>query len=616
LPNVGYKGRVTRTRPPLTVIGALMLVMLLASLDQTIVSTALPTIVRDLGGLEHLSWVVTSYLLAVTVVTPLYGKLGDQYGRKLVLQAALVIFLAGSALCGAANGMTELIAFRGVQGLGGGGLMVSAMAAIGDVVPPRERGRFTGLFGAVFGLSSIAGPLIGGFLTTHFSWRWIFYVNLPLGLVALGVLAVALPSPAERRRHRIDYEGTVLLATGLASLVLLTTLGGNQLDWTSPGIALLGLLAAGSLAAFLRVEHRAPEPILPPSLLRNRVFAVTSAVSLVTGFAMFGAIVYLPLFQQVVRGQSPTASGLQLFPLMAGLLVASIASGQVITRTGRYKPFPIAGTGIAVVGLLLLSRLDASTSTLEAGIYMAVLGVGLGLVMQVLILAVQNAVDYEDLGVATSGATLFRSIGGSLGTAILGAVFSARLTDELPAKGQIGAFTEALSTVFLVAAAVAAIAFALTWFIEERALRRTVETSGLDDVFAPPREADSTRELARELSRTAGRARTQAFIHDAARRAGIALSPAAIIALGRVAHGESLDGDFPELGPALGDLRQRGLVGGEPPRLTTAGDALYDRVVEARCEALRSLCEEWHPERNPEVDAIIRRLASALREAG
>src|SRR4051795_8105549 len=411
-------------RSVLLVVSGLMMVMLLASLDQTIVSTALPTIVGDLGGLEHISWVVTAYLLAITAVTPLYGKLGDLYGRKIVLQGALVIFLIGSALCGMAQGMTELIAFRAIQGVGGGGLMGSAQAAIGDVVPPRERGKWMGLFGAVFGVSSVAGPLIGGFFTSNLTWRWIFYVNLPLGIAALGVLAVTLPGAKERVEHAIDYLGTVLLAVTLSSVVLATTLGGTSYDWGSPFIVGLGIAAVLGLIAFIAVERRAAEPVLPPELFRNRVFVVTSAVGFVVGFALFGALTYLPLFQQVVRGATPTESGLQLVPVMAGVLIASIASGQIISRTGRYKAWPVAGTAIACAGMFALSTMDAATSTGAAAAFMFVLGLGLGMVMQVLVLAVQNAVPYEQLGVATSGATLFRSIGGGQGVAATGALVS------------------------------------------------------------------------------------------------------------------------------------------------------------------------------------------------
>src|SRR4051812_15874845 len=573
-----------------------MLVMLLASLDQTIVSTALPTIVGDLGGLEHISWVVTAYLLAVTIVTPLYGKLGDLYGRKLVLQTALVIFLIGSALCGLAQGMTELIAFRAIQGLGGGGLMVSAQAAIGDVVSPRERGRFSGIFGAVFGVSSVAGPLIGGFFTSHLSWGWIFYINLPLGVLALGALAIALPSASERVQHAIDYAGAVLLAVGLSAIVLLTTLGGQTYDWASPQIAGLGVIGVAGILAFLRAESRAAEPILPLHLFRNRVFAVTSAIGFVIGFALFGALTYLPLFQQVVRGYSPAESGLQLIPVMAGVLIGSIGSGQVITATGRYKAFPIAGTAIAALGMLLLSRLDAQTSTLYAFAAMFVMGFGLGLVMQVLVLAVLNAVEYSELGVATSGATLFRSMGGSLGTAALGAIFPPRLTAELsgsPAatagagaidpsavqrlpgpirEGYTGAFTDALSTVFLVGAGFVVIAFLLSWLVEERPLRQTVDTAGVGEAFASPGSGDSLRELMRELSKLVGRARTRAFIERTITAAGVDLPPGAawLLVQGKegVALGdaEAIAADRPFdsawVGEQLDLLASRGLISG------------------------------------------------------
>ncbi|MEO8687470.1 MAG: MFS transporter [Solirubrobacteraceae bacterium] len=625
----------------LVVVSGLMLVMLLASLDQTIVSTALPTIVGELGGLEHLSWVVTAYLLAVTSVTPLYGKLGDLFGRKVVLQGALVLFLAGSALCGLAQGMTELIAFRAIQGLGGGGLMVSAQAAIGDVVPPSERGRYSGLFGAVFGVSSVAGPLIGGFLTTHISWRSIFYVNLPLGIAALAVLAVTLPSVSERRRHEIDFAGTALLAVGLSGIILLTSLGGNTYDWASPEIVLMGVVGVGCLVGLSFVERRAAEPILPPMLFRNRVFIVTSAVAMVVGFALFGALTYLPLFQQIVRGLSPTASGLQLLPVMGGLLVSSIISGQIITRTGRYKVWPIAGTAIATLGMWLLSSLDETTSSGVAALHMLVLGLGLGMVMQVLVLAVQNAVPYEMLGVATSGSTLFRSIGGSLGTAVLGAIFSGRLTAELAGAGgaatvggldpsaigrlpkpvhdaYISAFTDALQVVFLVATVVVAFAFALSWFIEERPLRKTVETS-IGESLGAPVDTDSMSQLARTLSRSVGRERTLEFMAETVSRAGVELSPSASWALLRLGASDPITVseaaalphvDAGRLAAAVEELRAAGLLDGDRP--TPAGHAMRDRLVAARTDGLRMLVADWEPDENPELDPLLRRLADEL----
>jgi EmrB/QacA subfamily drug resistance transporter len=484
------------------VLGSLMVVMLLAALDQTIVATALPTIVGDLGGLQHLSWVVTAYLLAQTIVTPVYGKLSDLYGRKRVLQAAIIIFLIGSMLCGLAQSMPELIMFRAVQGLGGGGLMVGAQAALGDVVPPRQRGRYTGLFIAIFGAASVAGPLLGGFITTHLTWRWIFYINLPIGLAAMVVLAVAFPRIQSTVRPAIDYLGAGLLAIGLTGVVLVTTLGGTSFTWGSPTIIGLGTVGAGALVAFVLVERRAAAPILPPRLWKSRTFALTSAVGFIIGFALYGAVTFLPLFQQVVRGESPTASGLQLVPLMGGLIVSSVLSGRMIAASGRYRRYPIAGTGITVAGLALLARMGPHTSTLAAAAYMVVLGLGLGMVMQVLILAVQNDAPYEDLGVATAGATLFRSIGGSLGTAALGAIFTHRLIAELGARIPPGAgavahsgsvnpaavaalpapirtayldgFSAALGTVFLAAACVALFAFALTWMLPEVPLRTTL----------------------------------------------------------------------------------------------------------------------------------------------
>jgi EmrB/QacA subfamily drug resistance transporter len=642
----------TQPKPRIAVVmGGLMLVMLLASLDQTIVSTALPTIVGDLGGLEHLSWVVTAYLLAVTVVTPLYGKLGDLFGRKVVLQGALVLFLIGSALCGLAQGMTELIAFRAIQGLGGGGLMVSAQAAIGDVVAPNERGKYSGLFGAVFGVSSVAGPLLGGFLTANISWRSIFYVNLPVGAAAFFVLARTLPSVKEQRKHAIDYAGTLLLALGLSALILLTTLGGNTYDWASPEIVGMGVVSVLAIFAFTRVERRAKEPILPPSLFRNRVFVVCSAVGLIVGFGLFGALTYLPLFQQIVRGLSPTASGLQLLPVMGGLLVSSIVSGQIITRTGKYKAFPIAGTAVAALGMYLLSSLDSTTGSGVAALHMLVLGLGLGMVMQVLVLATQNAVSYDQLGVATSGATLFRSIGGSLGTAVLGAIFSGRLSAELADKlpggagggteggvnpaqiaqlpkplhdAYISSFTDALNVVFLVATAVMVLAFLMAWFIREQPLRATVETSaGLGESLGAPVDTDSLREITRGLTRLVGRERTLEFIENATRHAGVDLEPGAAWLLMH-AGAPDAPADLREIrerphvpaerfDAALASLRARDALDADG-RLTPAGHALRDQLVAARTDCLRGLIADWQPDEHPELDPLLHRLAEELAE--
>src|SRR3954452_13065536 len=624
------------------IIGALLLVMLLASLDQTIVSTALPTIVGELGGLAHISWVVTAYLLAVTVVTPLYGKFGDLYGRKVVLQTALVIFLVGSVLCGLAQGMTELIAFRAIQGLGGGGLMVIAQAAVGDVVSPRERGKYTGIFGAVFGVASVAGPLIGGFFTSNLSWRWIFFINLPLRAAALAALARALPSASERVQHAVDYAGAVLLAVGLSAIVLATTLGGNRYDWASAQIVALAVIGVAAILAFLRAEARAAEPILPLHLFRNRVFVVTSAIGFVIGFALFGALTYLPLFQQVVRGYSPTESGLQLIPVMAGVLIGSIGSGQVITATGRYKVFPIAGTLIAALGMILLSRLDAQTSTLYSFAAMFVMGLGLGLVMQVLVLAVQNAVEYSELGVATSGATLFRSMGGSIGTAALGAVFTARLTSELagspaatagaldPSAVQrlpaairddyTGAFSDALSTVFLVGAGIIAVAFLLSWLVEERPLRQTVGTAGVGEAFASPSSGDSLRELTRELSRLVGRRRTSAFIERTVNASGVDLPVGAAWLLVQGEQGVELGDreaivanrpiDTAWVGEQLDLLSSHGFV--SDTRLTASGQATAERLLEARRDCLVSLVADWSYDDDPRVNDAIARLAEEL----
>jgi EmrB/QacA subfamily drug resistance transporter len=478
------------------IFGALMLVILLASLDQTIVATALPTIVGDLGGLEHLSWVVTAYLLASTITGPLYGKFGDLYGRKPTLQVAIVIFLVGSMLCGIAQNMPELISFRAVQGLGAGGLITTTIAVVGDIIPPRDRGRYQGIFGAVFGVSTIVGPLLGGFFVDNLSWRWIFYVNLPVAAVAMVVIGAVFHTRAERVEHAVDYAGAALLAGGLSAVVLFTSLGGTTFAWSSSESIVLAVLGVVLLALFLVAERRASEPILPLELFRNRIFSVCAGIGFIIGLALFGSVTYLPIFLQVVKGQSPTASGLQLTPMMGGLLVTSIVSGRLISRFGRYKPFPVAGTAVMTVGMVLLSRLDIHSTGPYAALSMLVLGLGLGMVMQVLVLAVQNAVDYRHMGVATSGSLLFRQVGGSIGIALFGAIFANRLRGNLashlppgarvpktvsPAAvahlppavhaGYVQAVSAALHPVFVVAAIVAVFSFLLTFLLREVPLR-------------------------------------------------------------------------------------------------------------------------------------------------
>ncbi|MFE2812127.1 MDR family MFS transporter [Streptomyces nigra] len=666
----GRAGEVREAQPPkrrvephenvsgnvLVSIGALLLGMLLAALDQTIVSTALPTIVSDLGGLEHLSWVVTAYLLASTAATPLWGKLGDQYGRKRLYQIAIVIFLVGSALCGMAQDMTQLIGFRALQGLGGGGLIVLSMAIVGDIVPPRERGRYQGLFGAVFGATSVLGPLLGGVFTEHLSWRWVFYVNLPVGAVALVVIALVLHIPRRSTKHVIDYLGTVLIAAVATGLVLVASLGGTTWGWGSAQIVTLAVASVVLAFVFVAVERRAAEPVLPLKLFRVRTFTLSAVISFIVGFAMFGAMTYLPTFLQVVQGISPTLSGVHMLPMVAGMLLSSTGSGQIVSRTGRWKVFPIAGTGVTAVGLLLLHQLDTGSSTALMSVYFFVFGLGLGLVMQVLVLIVQNAVPYEDLGVATSGATFFRSIGASFGVAIFGTVFASRLDDllvdafrgvrlppgaslegleadprgiaELPAAlrpAALDAYATAITDVFLYAVPVALLGFVLAWFLREDKLRGSVTAPDVTETLASnPVERSSYDEVCRALSVLGTREGRRRIYETITERAGYELLPAASWLLLRIKRygwvepvvlTERTSVPLRVILDAARQVEGRGLAAREGVDLvlTDRGREVAEDLARVREESLAELLGDWWgPDRPTDLVQLVKELNSEL----
>ncbi|MEO6087179.1 MAG: MDR family MFS transporter [Umezawaea sp.] len=556
------------------VVVAIMLGMLLAALDQTIVATALPTIVGDVGGGNHLSWVVTAYLLAETIMTALIGKFGDLFGRKPAFLTSVVLFVIGSFLCGWTDTMTGLILFRAVQGLGAGGLMVTASAVIADVVPLRERGKYQGAMGAMFGVATVAGPLLGGLFVDHLSWRWAFYVNVPLGAVVLGVAAFALPSVRGALKPVIDYAGILLVALAATGFTLVTSWGGTEYPWTSPTILWMAAGSLVALAAFVLVELRATEPMLPMRLFRSRVFTVAGVLSFIVGFAMLGGITFLPTYLQYVQGANATDSGLRMLPLILGLLVSSIVTGNVISKTGHYRYFPIGGSALIVLGLYLLSRLDADTTFAAASAYMLVLGLGIGCTMQVPIIVVQSTSDYADLGVATSGVSFLRTMGSSFGVAVFGTVYAGELPDRLAAalaaspevdpraittvKGLhslpadvkapfVDAYAGALHTVFLYAVPVGVVAFAVALFLPEVRLRDTARASaegnnGVGEGFAPPASTDSRQELERLVSQMWSKQKTSPGPELLA-RSGVPLTEAQAWLVARVYRHAVDDGD-------------------------------------------------------------------------
>ena len=657
-PNADTPPVVESRRKVMLVFAGVMLGMFLAALDQTIVATALPTIVGDLGGANHLSWVVTAYLLASTATTPLWGKLGDLFGRKTVFQICVLIFLVGSVLCGQAHDMVELITFRALQGIGGGGLMVLSMAIISDVVPPRDRGRYQGVIGAVFGVASVLGPLLGGFLVDDLSWRWVFYVNLPFGAVALFVISIALSKVETGRKPTIDYLGTFMIAAASVCLVLITSLGGTTWAWNSVEVWGCGVAAAVLIGSFILVEMRAPEPVMPLKLFRNPVFTQCSAIGFVVGLCMFGALSYLPLFMQVVDADSPTVSGLRLLPLMAGLLVASIGTGQLISKFGRYKIYPIIGTLLIAVGLFLMSRVNQHTPSTRLGWDMTVFGLGIGLTMQVLTIATQNNVDYADLGTATSGVTYFRSIGGSFGASIFGTILNNQLSSKVSAalaNGTLprgfpvsrilgdptavnllpdplklpflGLYADSTARVFLIAAPIALVAFLLALFLREVPLRTATRETDLGESSGLPTFRTSLAEIERFVTKLSSRQNVWERYGRAIDRADLDISVPHAYALFRL-HGagpvtedeiaKRLKSPVEEVRHKVEKMVAAGTVqrdAADEVTLTPKGQQIIDKLAEVRLELLEEQLQGWDPKQHAELIAFLKSLADNSLDA-